>query len=420
MNPNTKTHTARSSPVSLDEIERSTGHTSTAVTLPPECYFDEEFYRFEEDAIFSKEWICLGRAEQVPEAGDFFTAKVLGEPLIVARKNDGSIHVMSSVCRHRAMCITDPDTRPFYERLDPAPESSGKTQSFRCPYHWWTYDLEGKLIGAPEMSRTEDFDPESIRLPAPKLELWRGFIFINFDDSAEPLGPQVKQLDDIIGDYPMEQMVTVNDMAGAKDVPFNWKIMIENAMDAYHVDRLHEGIHDFAPAVNTRTLDLDEGSSVIINHVDTPDIDSGANATFKAFFPHHPMLSEDERSRALYICIAPTLFLSIYADIVGWLTIYPTGPTSHDQAWNILVHPPALQMENFDALLDLRKAAIEGFNSQDLPVDVSVQAGIKSRYAIRGKLSWQEGFVPQFNRWLLDRFRKFEDPSQTRKESNDA
>lgn len=393
--------------VNLSIIEASAVDEG-AVALPPELYVSDEYYNFERKAIFERGWICLGRAEQISKPGDFFTVTVLDEPLIVVRTNEHKVNVMSSVCRHKGMCITNPAERPTVERLAPPPESSGHVQSFKCPYHWWTYDLEGKLIGAPEMTKTPGFVEDEVRLPSPKVELWRGFIFVNFDHDAEPLAPQLKQLDDILADYPMEEMVTVNSLAGANDVPFNWKIMVENAMDDYHTDRLHEGIHDFAPAGTGPTLPLLGDSSVLINQVHTPHIDAGANPTFNAFFPYHPLLTEEERSRVLYVLIAPTLFLSIYADLVGWLTIYPTGPTTHDQAWNILVHPEATEMENFEALVGLRGAAMEQFNQQDLPVDVSVQKGMRSRYAVRGKLSWQEGFMPQFSKWYLRELRRFE------------
>ena len=122
------------------EFDASTVDVRDAISLPPDCYRSWEFWEFEKQTIFSHEWLCLGRQEQIPNPGDFLTITIADEPLIVLRNGDGEVVVLSGVCRHRGMAVA---------------QGSGNTGRYlRCPYHWWTYDLDGQLVTAPQMAQT--------------------------------------------------------------------------------------------------------------------------------------------------------------------------------------------------------------------------------------------------------------------------
>ena len=109
------------SPIPIEELARSAGDFATAVGLPPAVYSDPGFFDFEMEAVYEREWICVGRADQIPDPGDFYTTTVAGEPLIVARNKAGKVNAMSSVCQHRAMCITAPAQRTPDEWFEPPP-----------------------------------------------------------------------------------------------------------------------------------------------------------------------------------------------------------------------------------------------------------------------------------------------------------
>ena len=226
--------TPRTSPIPIEQMEPAARPVVEAIGLPPGCYTDPAFYEFEMSAVFDDGWMCVGRSSQIPEPGDYFTTTLIGrEPVIVARNRDGEVNVMSSICQHRAMCITAPDSRPRDHWFDEIPECSGNTRNFRCPYHWWTYDLDGRLVGAPEMNRRPGFQRSNISLPKLRMEEWQqGFVFCSFSPDAEPLGPRLGTFDDILEPYDMDQLVTSE--PEVLDLPFNWKIMAENTMDAYH------------------------------------------------------------------------------------------------------------------------------------------------------------------------------------------
>src|ERR1700683_2575303 len=128
-----------------------------ASTLPPSCYTSNEWFQREVKDVFLKEWLCVGRVDQVAKPGDYFTLDLLSEPLVGGRDDDNEIRALSTICRHRAIEVV---------------RGSGNRRSFQCPYHAWTYSLKGNLIGAPEMEQTIGFDRKQCKLPSLRTEVW--------------------------------------------------------------------------------------------------------------------------------------------------------------------------------------------------------------------------------------------------------
>ena len=164
----------------FDGLSTSMEGFETAETLPPACYVDAGFYEFEKEAVFNHEWLCVGRESWVMTPGDYFTTSIIGEPIVVARTRKNELVAMSSVCQHRAMLVA---------------EGHGNTRGFVCPYHHWTYTLDGKLVNAPAMEQTCGFDKTKVALPRFKVEVWLGFVFINFDLDAAPLAPRLTEIE---------------------------------------------------------------------------------------------------------------------------------------------------------------------------------------------------------------------------------
>ncbi len=386
-----------------ESLERSRGTYADAVGLPPEVYHDPEFHRFEIEAVFGDQWLCVGRQEQIPAAGDYLSVTRAGEPLIVVRRPDDSIGVMSAVCQHRAMCITASVERTDDDMLDPPDLQSGSTRQFRCPYHYWVYDLDGQLIGAPEMDRTTGFAMADVQLPGLAVELWQGFIFTNFAPDPAPLAPRLAKLDATLANYDVASLVTVDPMT-IPDVPFNWKIMIENFMEMYHNSRLHNGIHDFAPSSGASYTDYEPGTVAMFGFNETIEPDGGFNPTFKALFPPLPGTTMAERQRVVFALVAPTLLMGFQSDSAFWFYVDPTGPTTHALSMAYLFPPSTVELPDFGATLEAAIAGVSNFNRQDMPTNVATQMGMRSRFAPRGSYSWQEGVLAQFNSWLIDRY----------------
>ena len=234
--------------------------------LPAGCYTAPEFFAFEQEEVFTRSWICIGRVEQVPDRGDCLAPTVAGEPVLAVRGEDGAIRALSAVCQHRGEII-------------PCPE---KGAALRCPLHFWTYDFTGRLAGAPRMGSAEDVRRlrEKVRLPELRLELWHGFIFVNLDPAAPPLAPSLGQARRRCGRATTPPASSPCRRSRAdKPLPWNWKVHVENFTDAYHPEYVHRGTHDFAPSVldgdGVRFTEMKPGDNAIVRSVPLRHPDGG-------------------------------------------------------------------------------------------------------------------------------------------------
>src|ERR1700761_5716439 len=375
----------------FDSMSSSALAVDHAQMLPPACYTDPAFYEFEKDAIFAKEWLCVGRVEWVAKPGDFFTAMHMGEPIVIVRGRDNVIRAMSTVCQHRAMLVA---------------EGRGNTRSFLCPYHHWAYGLDGQLIHAPAMERACDWDPSKIRLPSFQVEIWLGFIFVNFDLSAPPLAPRLQKVTEILANYDLAAADT-SMSADETTFPWNWKVMFENNNDGYHANRLHAGpVHDIAPSeLCIFPQDLPEDTAGYYRLNGTVHPDASFNPTLRALLPVFPKLTSEERHRLLFANVPPSLSLVIRSDLIAFIILHAN---SHDtitarRGW--LAAPGASSQPLFKERLAVNLATSAEIAAQDVHVDALIQVGLRSRYAARGRYSWQEQAQREFNAWLVRRYR---------------
>jgi len=408
--------TSPRSPIPLDAFEPSACEVERAVTLPPGAYTDRDFYRFELEAIWSRSWVCVGRVDQIPNVGDYFTTTLApNEPVIVAREEAG-INVMSSVCQHRGMCVTAPAKRTRADWMSPPPECSGHTRTFRCPYHWWTYDLSGKLIGAPDMHHRADFERGALSLPRLPVEVWQGFVFTSLDPHPTPLAPSLAKVDSLLTNYHLGDMVsTPPDVL--HDVPFNWKLMVENFMEGYHNNRLHHDLYDVERGDDPRSegvlgghmdFEYHPGDGIIAGRATTSFRDRGLNPTQRALFPPVETLDEDERWQMIYFCVPPSLLVGLSTDSAFWFTVTPTGPEQHTLSMSYVFPRSTRELKLFEQLFEQHVAGVELFNNEDLPANHATQIGLRSRFAPRGALARGDKFLTQFAGWLLERYRHAE------------
>ncbi|MEC7826751.1 MAG: aromatic ring-hydroxylating dioxygenase subunit alpha [Pseudomonadota bacterium] len=375
----------------FDSLESSIQEIEHANTLPPLCYTDAGFFDFEKRALFDHEWLCVGRVDWLPNPGDFYTTTVVNEPIVVVHDRDGTIRAMSSVCQHRAMLVA---------------EGAGNTRTFTCPYHHWVYNLKGDLINAPAMEKTCNFHKETSGLPNFKLEIWHGFIFINFDDDAKPLAPRLTALEPILANY---EIASAEGPAPDRDIqyPFSWKVMFENNNDGYHANRLHQGeFHDYIPSKLAEFPEfLPEETAGFYRTNGTLHKDASFNPTQKALMPVFPKLNEEERNRMAFANLPPSLSLVLTCDAVIYLILRADGPESHQLDLGVLFAKGAMDDPEFDKKMEMVVERALDINAQDIHVDELVQKGLRSRYAPRGRYSWQEGAQRQFNTWLVPRYR---------------
>lgn len=370
-------------------LSSSVKDVGEAETLPPACYTDGAFYAFETEAVFNHEWLCVGREDWAKEAGDYFTTQIIGEPIVVARTRNGELKAMSSVCQHRGMLVA---------------EGHGNVRGFVCPYHHWTYGLDGHLVNAPAMERTCGFDKTAVGLPNFKVEVWQGFVFINFDHDAPALAPRLHALEAVLAPYDMAKAKGPRPQPAPR-FDWNWKVMFENNNDGYHANRLHHGpLHDFTPSHLASFPELPEDTAGYYRLNGTLHADASFNATQRALLPVFPGLGEAERHRMVFANIPPTLSLVMTSDMVIYLIVRADGPETHEMDTGVLFAPGAMETPGFEHKLNMNMAAAGEIIAQDLHVDKLVQVGLRSRFAPRGRYSWQEGAQQAFNRWLTPRY----------------
>ena len=372
-----------------EAFDASIRDVNEARLLPPVVYTSEEFFAFEQEAIFGHEWLCVGRADQIPEPGDWYVYDFAGEPLLVTRDKSGEVRVLSAVCRHRGMVVA---------------EGRGNATKFTCPYHHWSYALDGKLLGAPAMERAVGFDKSECGLPSLPVEIWQGFVFTCFDLDPAPLRPALVELDEHLANYELDAAATLPGKT-LTDLPWNWKVMLENFNDPYHASRLHEPLQTFAPSGMSDFFEWRDDMGHVSRVQHFTHIDGSFNPTMKCLLPVFPGLSDDERMRGLFVLIPPTLALAVVPDEVAYFIIRPQDANTIAIDIGYCFNPKQLEVPLFDQLFAAAQAGVDNFNVQDVYADTMVQRGLRSRFAPRGRYSWQEGTLPQLNRWLVQRYR---------------
>jgi phenylpropionate dioxygenase-like ring-hydroxylating dioxygenase large terminal subunit len=376
----------------FESLDSSTSDVLSAESLPPLCYTDANFYRFEKEALFSREWLCVGREEWARAPGDYFTTIMADEPIIVSRTLDGELKAMSAVCQHRAMLVA---------------EGAGNARGFVCPYHHWTYGLDGHLVNAPAMNKTCDFDKTKWGLPNFQVEVWQGFVFVNLDPDAAPLAPRLAALSDVLAPFEMASLTGPRPGPPGK-FDWNWKVMFENNNDGYHANRLHHGPrHDFIPSRLASFPELEDDTAGYYRFNGTTHPDASFNVTQKAILPIFPGLNAEQRGRMLFANLPPTLSLVITCDMIIYLIVRATGPETQEMDTGLLFAPGAMEDPAFDDKMAMIMHSAGKIIAQDLHVDGLVQVGLRSRYATRGRYSWQEGAQREFNRWLVRRYKDF-------------
>lgn len=376
--------------VFFDALDRSALPVGRAQALPPQCYTDAQFFEFEKEALFNHEWLCVGREDWIKNAGDYFTTAIIGEPLVITRNARREIKAMSAVCQHRAMVVA---------------EGFGNTRALLCPYHHWAYSLDGELIAAPAMDATEGFDKKDFCLPTMKVECWQGFIFINFDAGAAPLAPRLSALDPVLGNF---DLVNAEGPRPGKPFhfPWNWKVMFENNNDGYHANRLHHGpLHDFVPSALASFPELPPDTAGYFRLNGTTHADAAFNPTQKALFPIFPKLTSEERNRMLFANLPPTLSLVMSVDSVIFMILRADAAGSHFLDQGTLYAPGAMKDPLFEKRVEMSTSAVADIIAQDLHVDEMVQMGLQSRFATRGRYSWQERAQQELNAWLVPRYK---------------
>jgi nitrite reductase/ring-hydroxylating ferredoxin subunit len=370
-------------------VGSSVGTITEARTLPAESYTSPAFYEFEKDAVFGRSWLFVCHVSQLPKPGDFHAVTVVDEPMIIARQPSGDITALSAVCQHRGFVLAEED---------------GSASTLRCPYHYWTYDLSGKLVSAPSMRPDHSLDDlrTDICLPRFAVEVWNGLVFVNLDPDAAPLAPTVTSFDAAIAAYRLADMV-VADLLTFPDLPFNWKNMQENALEEYHTSYIHKGLHDNAPAHLVEHGSYTSGENAMYRYAGMV-VKGGERVEGQPFYPVIEGLPERERGYMVFGAVPPTLFVALTPTGAKLYRIIPHAADRMTLTILLMLPPSTLELDNIEELKAGSRRRIDLVDVPDIETSVRMYKGLRSRHAPRGPFSHQERTLPQFNQWLLDQY----------------
>ncbi len=322
-----------------------------AETIPASWYFDEGVYFHERQTVFGGNWVVVGRVDQVRDAGQYLTAEVAGEPIVVVRGRDGLLRAFFNVCRHHAAAVCT--------------EPAGRATALKCPYHGWTYGLDGELKGVPEFDGVCDFDKSKSGLVPVRVGVWEHFVFVCLDSNAGELA-------DFLGELPMR--VAPLGLGTMKfvdrrtyDLNCNWKVFVDNYLDGgYHVPHIHQGLGSV----------LDYSAYTIENFgrccVQSSPLDSSGGEAETA--------SVRGGAMAHYYWLYPNFMVNWYEGIMDSNLVLPLGVDRCRVIFDFYFADSVTERERSIAVS-------ERIQQEDIGVCESVQRGLGSRAYNTGRLS---------------------------------
>ena len=338
-------------------------------TLPRRFYADPDFYRAELERFYVHGWICVGRADQIPAVGDYFTRAVANDSIIVTRDTSGAIRALFNVCRHRGTRLCEQSAGHLVERI-------------QCPYHAWTYDLSGHLLAAPHMP--PGFRREDYPLKQAGCAVWEGHIFVRLDLPGPPDLP----------DLPDFSAYGMSDLRLGRrivyDVRANWKLIVLNFNECLHCPTLHPALnrlHHYLGADNVAPTACFCGGAMGFNEgVETMSVDG------KRRRPFLPGLNGAQRQQVAYYSIYPNFLLSLHPDYMMTHTLWPRAHDRTEVVCEWHFHRDHIASPGF--VIDDAVEFWDQTNREDWWISEQSQKGIESRayepgpYSDREELLW--------------------------------
>lgn len=362
-------------------------------TLDRRYYQSDEIFAHEKERIFFAEWFCVGREEELPLPGAFVVKRVAGESVLVVRKKDGGLAAHYNVCRHRgSQLVPDADQGTF-------------TSGIRCPYHSWTYGLDGTLRTAPFLDGADGVDRGALSLHQVGVDSWGGFVFLHLTPSGSPrsLAAQLGPVPDRLRRYPLADLRVARRLTYS--VKANWKVILENYNECYHCGPVHPELCRLVPAFKQRggaELDWERG----IPHRDGAWTFTATGTSTRAPFAG---LDEDERVRHKGELIYPNFMLSLSAEHAAAFLVWPESPDRTTVTAEFLFHPAEMAKPDFDPAdaVDFWDVV----NRQDWAICESVQRGMESRVFQSGYYAPMESASLDIRRYVGERLGDcFHDP----------
>lgn len=324
-------------------------------TIPAAWYWDERIERLEQEQVFHRNWIAVGRVDQVAIPGQFFTIELAGEPLVVVRGADGELRAFYNVCRHHAAAVAN--------------VPCGVVQHLRCPYHGWTYGLDGALKGAPEFAGVCNFDRTQNGLVPVRVAAWEQFVFVTLNDSAPSLAG-------FLGDLPSRMApLSLGEIhffeRRSYSLACNWKVFVDNYLDGgYHLPYLHQGLNS---VLDYKEYTIENGEQYCVQS--SPIVRSQEHASFAA---------TRTGERAYYYWLYPNFMINVYEGVMDTNLVLPLAPDKCLVQFDFFFSDVSASRKSYN---HESVAVSERIQDEDVNICESVQRGLRSRAYRAGRLS---------------------------------
>ncbi|MBI2719443.1 MAG: Rieske 2Fe-2S domain-containing protein [Rhizobiales bacterium] len=338
-----------------------------AHAMPKSVYTSEIFLAAELEHVFRKEWHCVGRASGLANPGDYLTFELAGQPLMVIRDRDGTLHAQSNVCLHRMSTLL---------------EGRGNRKSISCPYHGWTYNTDGSLRGAPAMTRNAGFCKEDYKLPQVRCETWLGWVFVSLNPDVEPVANRLAEVESLIGAF---DMVNYTEWFNESFVwNTNWKVLAENFMESYHLPVCHAGTIGGLSKLDEMVCPPSPKTFNYHTILKEPHFRiAGAH-------PSNARMAGDLRRTTFLLALYPSLLITLTPGYFWYLSLLPKGVAQVHVTFGGGMCNDFLDDMDVPELFRQLKDLLDKVNVEDKGCTERVYRGLTSELAAPGHLSHLE------------------------------
>ena len=338
-----------------------------ARAMPTSVYTSEAFLEAELEHVFRKEWFCVGRATSLANPGDYTTLDLAGQPIMVVRGQDGALRAQSNVCLHRMSTLL---------------HGEGNTPRITCPYHGWTYGLDGCLRGAPAMMHNEGFARGDYRLPQVRCEEWLGWVMVTLNPDAPSPASRLSGVQDIVGDFEMENYI--ESFREVHHWNTNWKVLAENFMESYHLPVCHGAT--IGGFTNLAEMTCPPSDPAFNHHWIMKDPDFAISVAH----PDNTKLVGDRRNMTFLLSIYPSLMITLTPGYFWYLSLHPDGPDHVKILYGGGLSPDFARDPEAEKHFETVKTLLDAVNDEDRGCTERVYRGLSSEAAKPGHLSHLE------------------------------
>jgi phenylpropionate dioxygenase-like ring-hydroxylating dioxygenase large terminal subunit len=345
-------------------------------------YHASEVLAREKEVIFGHDWLCVGRAEEIPSPGDYKAFRIIEQPVLLCRRQNGELAAFANTCLHRGVEVAS---------------GSGNTKEFTCPYHGWLYDLEGQLIGAPYMRDAEQFERKNCRLPTLPCETFQGWVFVSLSRNPEPFQAYIAEFAEKFGYLQMEPMK----LGIQRDIELkcNWKLMVENFIDFYHIGVLHKDTIGRHMKTTDVPYELRQRGQVFIN-----EYDAGSHTkSGEVFVEPIPALKDKPPRFSQAAVITPNVNFFVRPDYVMLYSSWPIDEKTMVMKQFIVFPSHIVESSSFPTVKAQFLEMSDKILGEDFAMVESLQNASKAIHFAPGRMSRLEKGVQHFIRHNISR-----------------